>query len=175
MAVVPLDLPDIRITSADAPDEVEAARGIFREYAASLGIDLCFQGFEAELECLPGDYAPPSGLLLLAWVDGQIAGCGAMRPLRDVDYVNACEMKRLYVRPAFRQFGLGRRLAQALLDAATAAGHSVMLLDTLDDMEAARGLYASLGFVEVPPYYFNPIPGAHYLMCDLEHGRNTGY
>ena len=83
------------------------------------------------------------------------------------DHANACEMKRLYVRPAFRRFGLGRRLAQALMDEARRAGYSVMLLDTLDDMEAARGLYASLGFDEMAPYYFNPIPGAHYLRAPL--------
>jgi GNAT superfamily N-acetyltransferase len=170
-----MDLPDIRLVPVEATDEVEAAREVLREYASSLGIDLCFQGFEAELAQLPGEYAPPSGLLLLAFVDGEVAGCGAMRPLRDVDHANACEMKRLFVKPAFRRFGLGRRVAQALIDAAVAAGHSVMLLDTLDDMEAARGLYASLGFVDVPPYYYNPIPGAHYLKCDLEHGRNTDY
>lgn len=170
-----MDLPDIRLVPVESTEEVEAARAIFREYATTLGIDLCFQGFEDELAELPGDYAPPAGLLLLARVDGEVAGCGAMRPLRDVDYTNACEMKRLYVKPAFRRFGLGRRLAQALIDAAVAAGHSVMLLDTLDDMEAARGLYASLGFVAVPPYYYNPIAGAHYLMCDLGHGRNTDY
>ena len=101
-------------------------------------------------------------------MDGALAGCGAMRPLADVDYANACEMKRLYVRPGFRQYGLGRVLAQALIDCAVQAGYSAMLLDTLDDMEAARGLYASLGFDEIPPYYFNPIAGAHYLKVDLE-------
>jgi len=144
-----------------------AVRELFREYAAGLGVDLCFQGFEAELAALPGDYAEPGGTLLLALVDGAPAGCGAMRPLADVDYPNACEMKRLYVRRAFRGFGLGRALAQALLDQATRAGYSTLLLDTLDDMESARGLYGTLGFVEVPPYYYNPIPGAHYLKVDL--------
>ena len=105
--------------------------------------------------------------LPISWVDGQLAGCGAFRPLADVDYANACEMKRLYVRRAFRRFGLGRQLAQALMDHAVQAGYSAMMLDTLDDMEAARELYASLGFAEVPPYYFNPIPGAHYLKAEL--------
>jgi ribosomal protein S18 acetylase RimI-like enzyme len=130
-------------------------------------VDLCFQNFEAELRELPGDYASPAGDLLLAWVGDQVAGCGAFRPLADVDHANACEMKRLFVRPAFRRLGLGRMLAQALIDRAIRAGHSVMLLDTLDDMEAARGLYAALGFVEIAPYYFNPLPGAHYLKVDL--------
>jgi ribosomal protein S18 acetylase RimI-like enzyme len=102
-----------------------------------------------------------------------VAGCGGFRALPDVDYPNACEMKRLYVRPAFRRFGLGRRIAQALIDRALEAGYSTMLLDTLDDMEAARGLYETLGFEDVPPYYYNPIPGAHYLKCDLVAPRNT--
>jgi GNAT superfamily N-acetyltransferase len=162
-----MDLPRIDLVVPDTPALFDATREIFREYAASLAVDLCFQGFEQELATLPGDYAGPHGQLLLAFVDGALAGCGAFRPLADVDYANACEMKRLYVRPAFRQFGLGRQLAQALLDAATLAGHSAMLLDTLDDMEAARGLYATLGFVDIPPYYFNPIPGAHYLKATL--------
>jgi ribosomal protein S18 acetylase RimI-like enzyme len=159
--------PDIRLLLPDTPESLDATREIFREYAAGLGLDLCFQNFEAELAGLPGDYTPPAGALMLAYVDGELAGCGAFRPLADVDYANACEMKRLYVRRAFRRFGLGRILAQALIDSATQAGHSAMLLDTLDDMEAARGLYESLGFEEVPPYYFNPIPGAHYLKVDL--------
>ena len=159
--------PEIQLLPADDPETLAAARQILREYAETLGIDLCFQGFEAELAALPGEYEPPGGSLLLAWVDGALAGCGGFRPLPDVDYANACEMKRLYVRRAFRRFGLGRLLAQALIDAATQAGYSAMLLDTLDDMEAARELYTSLGFEEIPPYYFNPIPGAHYLKADL--------
>lgn len=159
--------PAIRLQTPDTPEQFDAARGLFREYAQDLGIDLCFQNFDAELATLPGDYAEPQGALLLAFVDGGLAGCGAFRPLHDVDYANACEMKRLYVRPAFRRFGLGRMLAEALIDRAIQAGYSAMLLDTLDDMESARGLYATLGFVEVPPYYFNPIAGAHYLKVDL--------
>lgn len=151
--------------SADAFDEV---REVFREYAEALGVDLCFQGFDEELAALPGEYAAPGGALLLVYVDDELAGCGAVRPLADVDYPNACEMKRLYVRRAFRRFGLGRVLAQALLDRARQAGYSCVLLDTLDDMEAARGLYASLGFEEIPPYYFNPLPGAHYLRAELD-------
>ena len=116
---------------------------------------------------MPGDYVPPAGHLLLAYVDSELAGCGALRAFPDCDYANACEMKRLYVRPAYRRYGLGRALAQALLDEARRVGYSAMLLDTLDDMEAARELYASLGFEEVPPYYFNPLPGAHYLKAEL--------
>ncbi len=159
--------PDIRLVVPGGADDLDATRAIFREYAAGLGVDLCFQNFEDELAGLPGEYAAPAGHLLLAMVDGQVAGCGGFRPLHDVDHANACEMKRLYVRPAFRRFGLGRRLAEALMDEARRCGYSVMLLDTLDDMEAARELYASLGFVETAPYYYNPIPGAHYLRADL--------
>jgi putative acetyltransferase len=163
-----MNTPDIRLITPDTPALIAATRSVFREYAASLDVDLCFQGFEAELSQLPGEYAPPAGQLLLAMVDGELAGCGAFRPLPDADYANACEMKRLYVRPAFRRFGLGRLMAQRLLDDARRAGYSTMLLDTLDDMESARELYASLGFDDVPPYYYNPIPGAHYLRAKLD-------
>lgn len=158
----------MRLVVPDSEALFEATREIFREYQASLDIDLCFQDFDGELAALPGEYAPPGGTLLLAYVDDQLAGCGAVRALADVDHPNACEMKRLFVRRAFRRFGLGRLLAQALIDHATSAGYSSMLLDTLDDMESARGLYAALGFVEVAPYYYNPIPGAHYLKVDLQ-------
>lgn len=163
-----MDAPDITLASPDTPELIEATRTIFREYADSLNVDLCFQNFEAELAALPGEYEAPHGALLLAWVDGQLAGCGGFRPLPEADYPNACEMKRLYVRQAFRRFGIGRVLAQALMDRAREAGYSTMLLDTLDEMEAARGLYESLGFEEVPPYYYNPLPGAHYLKTDLD-------
>jgi ribosomal protein S18 acetylase RimI-like enzyme len=159
--------PSIELLTPATPALLDEARAIFREYANSLDVDLCFQDFDAELASLPGEYTAPQGALLLATVDGEVAGCGALRPLLGCDYANACEMKRLYVRPAFRRFGLGRLLAQALLDRGLQAGYSAMLLDTLDDMEAARGLYASLGFEEIPPYYFNPIPGAHYLKAVL--------
>lgn len=156
----------VQVVNACA-DDLPEVRGLLREYAASLAVDLCFQGFEAELAHLPGEYAAPQGALLLARVDGEPAACGAMRPLPGIDPANACEMKRLYVRPAFRGLGLGRSLALTLMERASQAGFSVMLLDTLDDMAAARGLYATLGFVEVPAYYYNPIPGAHYLQAVL--------
>jgi putative acetyltransferase len=159
--------PDIQLITPESPEDWQETRLVLRDYAASLDVDLDFQGFEEELATLPGAYAPPGGLMLLAVIDGAVAGSGAFRPLPDADYPNACEMKRLFVRPAFRRFGLGRILAQALMDRATEAGYSSMLLDTLDDMEAARGLYESLGFAEVPPFYFNPIPGAHYLKAEL--------
>ena len=167
---------------------IDAVRKIFIDYAESLGVDLGFQNFDAELAMLPGDYAAPRGTLLLALVqeeapdaaiapantlkldDGsivQVAGCCALRPLDSADCPNAAEMKRLYVRPPFRGMGLGRQLADAILDAARHAGYSHVLLDTLDDMEAARTLYEELGFVEIPPYYHSPIAGAHYLRADL--------
>ena len=116
---------------------------------------------------MPGEYAPPHGALLAAKVDGELAGCCALRPLDAADYPNACEMKRLYVRDSCRAMGLGRQLAEAALDAARQGGYACVLLDTLDDMEAARALYEDLGFEEIPPYYHNPIRGAHYLKADL--------
>jgi putative acetyltransferase len=162
-----MDTPEIQLLPPDSPEALQAVRVIFREYANQLGVDLQFQDFESELAALPGDYVAPGGGLLLAWVDGALAGCGAFRPLHDSDYANACEMKRLYVRRPFRRFGLGRQIAQGLMDAASQAGYSSMLLDTLDEMEAARELYASLGFEEIAPYYFNPLPGSHYLKAEL--------
>jgi len=148
-------------------EALDATRGIFREYAQGLGVDLCFQGFEQELATLPGEYAPPRGTLLLARVDGALAGCCALRPLDSSDYPGAAEMKRLYVRKAFRGLGLGRQLAETALDAARRAGYACVLLDTLDDMEAARALYEDLGFEPIDPYYHNPIAGAHYFKADL--------
>ena len=159
--------PAIEFTTPRSADALALTRQIFSEYALQLGVDLCFQDFATELEDLPGDYSAPLGALLLAWADGELAGCCALRPLHAVDYANAAEMKRLYVRQSFRRFGLGRQLAEAVLDAARAAGYHCVLLDTLDDMESARALYTDLGFVEIPPYYHNPIAGAHYLKVDL--------
>ncbi len=162
----------ISLVTPDTPASLDATRAILREYAGTLGVDLGFQGFEAELASLPGAYAPPQGELLLAYVQDRLAGCGAFRPLLDVDDANACEMKRLYVRPGFRGLGLGRMLAQALVDRARQAGYSVMLLDTLNDMAAARELYGSLGFIETEPYYFNPIAGSHYFRLELDFGMS---
>lgn len=183
------DTPNVVMITPDEGPEIEATRAIFCEYAQALGVDLCFQNFDDELAHLPGDYAGPRGALLLALVaaaaeapdardngmqprdqgDGSahVAGCCALRPLDAADYPNAAEMKRLYVRPAFRGMGLGRQLAEAILDAARGAGYACVLLDTLDDMEAARTLYEELGFEEIPPYYHNPIAGSHYLKVDL--------
>lgn len=147
--------------------ELDATRRIFEEYAQSLTVDLCFQDFHNELRNLPGEYAAPDGTLLLAMVDDAVAGCCALRPLDAADYANACEIKRLYVRPAFRGLGLGRDLAERILDTARQAGYRSVLLDTLDEMETARALYQDLGFEEIPPYYHNPVAGAHYLKADL--------
>ena len=155
------------IDVATSAQDMAIAAQLFREYADSLGLDLAFQNFDDELAQLPGDYAAPRGALLLAYVDGALAGCCALRPLDNADIPNAAEMKRLYVRPAFRGFGLGRQLAETILDAARQAGYASVLLDTLDDMEAARNLYADLGFQSIEPYYHNPIPGAHYLKADI--------
>lgn len=162
-----LNPPLIELFTPASVTELAQVRDIFTEYARSLDVDLCFQDFENELLNLPGDYAEPRGALLLARVDGAIAGCCALRPLDTVDYPNAAEMKRLYVRQSFRRFGLGRQLAEAILDLARQAGYACVLLDTLDDMEAARTLYEDLGFEEIPPYYHNPHAGAHYLKVDI--------
>ena len=178
--------PDIVLITPDDATAIAATRSIFQEYASGLGIDLSFQNFDDELAGLPGDYAEPRGALLLALVDAgahdapgtpalmlsdgrvaHVAGCCALRPLDTADYPNAAEMKRLYVRPGFRGLGLGRRLAESILDAARAGGYACVLLDTLDDMESARALYEDLGFAEVPPYYHNPIAGSHYLKVEL--------
>jgi ribosomal protein S18 acetylase RimI-like enzyme len=157
----------VEIFAPRFPEDAQALREILLEYARGLGIDLCFQNFEAELSGLPGEYATPRGALLMVAVNGVVAGCCALRPLDSSDYAGASEMKRLYVRPAFRGLGLGRQLAEAALECARLAGYDCVLLDTLSDMEAARALYEDLGFDEVPPYYHNPIPGAHYLKVQL--------
>lgn len=159
--------PEINLIIPSSAQEWQATHEILRDYQASLDVSLDFQHFEAELADLPAAYAGPTGVILLALIDGAVAGCGGFRNLPDADDANACEMKRLFVRPVFRRFGLGRMLALDLIDRALVAGYSAVLLDTLDEMEAARGLYASLGFEEVPPFYFNPLPGARYLKLDL--------
>ena len=159
--------PAISLQAADTPELIEEARRLMQEYADSLAIDLDFQGFAEELASLPGHYAAPHGALLLALVDGAVAGSCALRPLPESDYADAAEMKRLFVRPMFRGIGLGRLLSEGILDAARMAGYQHVLLDTLDDMESARALYEELGFVEIPPYYHNPVAGSHYLMVEL--------
>ena len=143
--------------------DVEAVRKLFREYADGLGVDLSFQDFEAELQSLPGKYAPPAGRLLLAWMQGAAVGCVA---LRRVD-LTSCEMKRLYVRPQARGERLGRRLAERICAEARAAGYARICLDTLPSMQPAQALYRSLGFAPIPPYVFNPIAGTQFMARDL--------
>jgi len=150
---------------ASSAADLDAARTLFREYAAGLGFPLDFQGFEAELAALPGEYAEPHGTIVLAFAaSGDPVGCVALRPLEES---GACEMKRMYVRDTARGTGLGRRLAERILADARGLGYRVMRLDTIDTMTPAIGLYRSLGFRPIPAYRFNPIPGAVYFEAEL--------
>lgn len=151
------------IEIVDGSGMIEAVRGVFREYERAIGVSLCFQGFERELAELPGAYAPPRGALLVALDGGEVAGCVAFRPVDEA----TCEMKRLFVRPAWRGTGLGRRLALEIMDAARRAGYGRMRLDTLPTMTAAAGMYESLGFVEMEPYYESPIAGTRFMGVEL--------
>lgn len=153
-----------RVVLAPAWDEAESLRALFREYQQWLNVDLCFQGFEEELAGLPGQYLPPRGGAWIARVDGKVAGCIALRPIDD----GTCEMKRLWVRPDFRGLGLGRRLAEASIRAGREAGYRAMCLDTLGQMNEAHALYESLGFVEIPAYYNNPLDEVRYLRLELK-------
>ncbi len=143
--------------------ELAAVTALLREYANGLGVDLGFQGFERELGELPGLYARPRGRLLLALDGSAAAGCVALRPFGE----GVCELKRLYVRPAYRGAGLGRRLTLSAVEAARELGYERMRLDTLPSMEAALALYRSLGFEEIQPYTVNPVPGASFLELEL--------
>jgi GNAT superfamily N-acetyltransferase len=143
--------------------DVETARSLFREYEASLPVDLGFQDFKAEVVELPRPYVPPRGALLLACDSEQVAGCGALRPWTDA----VCELKRMFVRPAFRGRGYGRALAEALIERAQAAGYRSMRLDTLNFMSEAASLYRSLGFEPIDRYYSNPHPGTVFLELSL--------
>lgn len=151
-------MSEAAIRSARSADDLDEVRALFREYERSQDNSPCFAGFQAELDGLPGAYAGPGGALLLAFVDGQPAGVVGVRPLGD----GTAEMRRLFVRPAFRRGRVGHALALAALDAAKAAGHRALRLETLTAMEAARTLYQALGFREVAPYVTKPLCSAHY-------------
>jgi ribosomal protein S18 acetylase RimI-like enzyme len=153
----------VRLTRAETDEQVEQARALFKEYEAATGVDLCFQNFAQELAALPGDYAPPSGRLLLAYDGEGVAGCVALRKVDDA----VCEMKRLYVRPDFRGTGLGRTLAERIVAEGREIGYGRMRLDTLPSMRSAIALYRSLGFREIEPYRFNPVEGTLYMELDL--------
>ena len=153
----------LRALSASDVTELEQVRQFFRNYAAWLGVDFSYQGFADEVANLPGAYGEADGRLFFAEMDGVPCGCVGVRRFSE----GVCEMKRLYVRPGFRGLRLGRQLVEQTLLLAQQAGFDSMLLDTLSDMEAARELYQDCGFVEVAPYYHNPLPGAHYLKVEL--------
>jgi GNAT superfamily N-acetyltransferase len=146
--------------------EIDAVRHLFREYAGGLGVDLCFQGFETELRELPGDYAPPGGVLLVCGSGETLAGCVGVRRWDD----GAAEMKRLYVNDAFRGRGYGACLAERAIEWARSAGYRRVLLDTLPSMVAAQRLYGRLGFRDVTAYRFNPVAGVRYLELLLDEG-----
>src|SRR5215208_5072115 len=154
----------MRIFQANTQEDVADARSLFEQYAAGLGISLCFQNFDRELANLPGDYAPPDGRLLLAAEDEQLAGCIALRKLGG----SVCEMKRLFLRPAYRGKGLGRVLVESIIDEARKLGYTHMRLDTLPGrMDQAIALYQSIGFVEIAPYRPNPVEGAKFMELKL--------
>jgi ribosomal protein S18 acetylase RimI-like enzyme len=153
----------IRITEARWPDDRATVEALFREYIASLTEDISFQNPDDELAGLPGKYARPGGVVLIAWDGAEAAGAIAYRMLEP----GVAEMKRLYVRPAYRGRSLGRELANELIDDARARGYRTVMLDTLESMSAARTLYRDLGFVPVEPYYDNPLPGVMYMALEL--------
>ena len=160
----------IEIAQARSAADVALCRELFTEYQRAIGVSLCFQGFERELDSLPGDYAPPRGRLLLARSAGAPLGCVALRPLG----AREAEMKRLYVRSAARGTGLGRRLAQAAIDAARELGYATLRLDTLPGMQAAQALYANLGFRDTEPYNDNPLAEVRFMALALERASPAG-
>ena len=153
----------MQICEARSPEQIAAVVNLFREYAAWLQIDLCFQGFNAELAALPGAYAPPRGRLLLGRGADGPAGCVALRPVGDV----TCEMKRLFLRPEFRGKGVGRAMTLRLLDEARSIGYKNLRLDTLPSMKEAIALYRSLGFQEISPFRDLPAPGTLFMTISL--------
>ena len=155
---------DLTIVEAATTAEFALGRALFEEYARSINVDLCFQDFSAELDRLSVMYAPPAGALLLARAGGDTAGCVGLRKLRD----DICEMKRLYVRPEFRGRHFGRRMAEDIARRGRELGYRTLVLDTLGTMEAAQGLYLSMGFRPATSYYVNPLPNVKYFSLDLQ-------
>jgi len=161
-------MENLAIFEATSDCDFEEARGLFQEYADSLGADLCFQNFEHELKNLRDIYGAPTGCLLLARSNDSIIGCVAFRRFDDA----GCEMKRLYVKPAARGMNVGRRLTVEIIHRARSAGYRRMVLDTLPGLQAAQALYQSLGFRDIKPYYASPVESALYMELDLLENRN---
>jgi len=153
----------MKIIRAESKKHIDMVRELFTEYEEFLGVDLCFQDFEKELESLPGPYGPPDGVMFIALKGEDAAGCVAVKSLGE----GRCEMKRLFVRPAYRRRGLGRELAEKVIAEAAGKGYSAMRLDTLSRLKEAMNLYLSLGFKEIPPYYHNPLPDVVFLELEL--------
>ncbi|MEZ5932546.1 MAG: GNAT family N-acetyltransferase [Alphaproteobacteria bacterium] len=157
-------LTDVEIAEATSSEDISHIRRLFRAYADWLNVDLCFQGFDEELAGLPGNYAAPHGRLLLARVGGEVAGCVAVRPLED----GICEMKRLWVEPGFAGHGIGRRLAETIVEAGRELGYRAMRLDTMPErLKAAGHIYETLGFKRIPDYYHNPLEGTAMFELNL--------
>lgn len=154
----------LTINAAHQEPELSDIRILFREYAESLGFHLCFQDFDREMAELPGNYAPPVGRILMAKWNDAVAGCVAMKQIGE----GICEMKRFYVRPAFRGKRIGEALAKAIISAGQDAGYTRMRLDTVPSMQSAIRIYESLGFRDTDPYVFNPVPGVRYLELQFE-------
>jgi ribosomal protein S18 acetylase RimI-like enzyme len=163
MAVEAGNRCNISISAADTPERLRDVKLLFLEYERYLGVDLSFQGFDREVQGLPGEYGPPDGAIMIAYIGNEAAGCVALRRLE----AEICEMKRLYVRPEHRGLGLGRKLAVAVMDRARALGFRRMRLDTLSTLSEAMRLYESLGFRRIDPYYDNPLPDVVYWELDL--------
>ena len=160
-------MDEIHILEATTSADYGLGRALFEEYARTIDVDLCFQNFAAELDRISVMYAPPAGALLLATAGSETAGCVGLRKLRD----DICEMKRLYVRPPFRGRRIGRRMAEDIAQRARALGYRTLVLDTLGTMEAAQGLYVSMGFTPATSYYVNPLPNVKYFSLDLRRSR----
>lgn len=149
----------IKFNNVNSGDDLLHVKELFIEYAKSLGVDLSFQGFEEELNSLPGKYAEPEGCIIIALVGETPAGCVALRKIDN----KRCEMKRLYVRSGFQGMGIGKELAESIVNKAKELGYDYIRLDTLPTMKRAQRLYREMGFYEIEPYIFNPVEGTKYL------------